>query len=128
MGSGDWNDGMSRVGVDGRGESVWLAWFLIRTMRSFAVVADRRGDAAEGEFLRSMAASYATAAETTGWDGAWYRRAYHDDGTPIGSASSVECRIDSIAQSWRVTRRASVWPWRHSTNSWCASTIASSNC
>jgi cyclic beta-1,2-glucan synthetase len=102
MGSGDWNDGMSRVGVDGRGESVWLAWFLIRTMRSFAVVADRRGDAAEGEFLRSMAASYATAAETTGWDGAWYRRAYHDDGTPIGSASSVECRIDSIAQSWSV--------------------------
>ncbi len=102
MGSGDWNDGMSRVGVDGRGESVWLAWFLIRTMRSFAVVADRRGDTAEAAFLRAMAASYVTAAETHGWDGAWYRRAYHDDGTPIGSAANVECRIDSIAQSWSV--------------------------
>jgi cyclic beta-1,2-glucan synthetase len=102
IGIGDWNDGMSRVGAGGRGESVWLAWFLIRTLRAFSVVADRRGDAAEAAFMRSMAERYLAAVESQGWDGAWYRRAYYDDGTPIGSASNAECRIDSIAQSWSV--------------------------
>ena len=102
MGTGDWNDGMSRVGAEGRGESVWLAWFLIRTMRSFAHIAERRGDHAEARFLRATATDYTTAVERDGWDGAWYRRAFFDDGTPIGSAASVECRIDSIAQSWSV--------------------------
>ena len=102
IGTGDWNDGMSRVGAEGRGESVWLAWFLIRTLRAFAIRADARGDTAEASFMRVTADRYAAAAEDAGWDGAWYRRAYYDNGLPIGSASSAECRIDSIAQSWSV--------------------------
>ena len=102
IGSGDWNDGMSRVGVDGRGESVWLAWFLIRTLRAFALRADARRDTAEAAFMRETSDRYAAAVEDAGWDGAWYRRAYYDNGLPIGSASSVECKIDSIAQSWSV--------------------------
>jgi cyclic beta-1,2-glucan synthetase len=102
IGSGDWNDGMNRVGVEGRGESVWLAWFLIATLRGFAARAEQRGDAASAAEFRGRADAYARAAETAGWDGEWYRRAYFDDGTPLGSASSDECRIDSIAQSWSV--------------------------
>ena len=102
IGIGDWNDGMNRVGVDGKGESVWLAWFLITTLRSFAVHADARGDSAVAEELRRNATEYATAVEQHGWDGEWYRRAYFDDGTPLGSKESQECRIDSIAQSWSV--------------------------
>ena len=102
IGTGDWNDGMSRVGAEGRGESVWLAWFLIRTLRSFAVHADARQDVAEAAFMREWADRYAAAVEEHGWDGAWYRRAYYDNGNPIGSASSDECKIDSIAQSWSV--------------------------
>jgi cyclic beta-1,2-glucan synthetase len=102
IGGGDWNDGMNRVGVEGRGESVWLAWFLITTLRGFAPHAEARGDAAVAEDLRRRADAYAAAVEAHGWDGAWYRRAYYDDGTPLGSAASQECRIDSIAQSWSV--------------------------
>jgi cyclic beta-1,2-glucan synthetase len=102
IGSGDWNDGMNRVGVEGRGESVWLAWFLIATLRGFAARAEQRGDAASAAEFRGRADAYARAAETAGWDGEWYRRAYFDDGTPLGSASSDECRIDSLAQSWCV--------------------------
>jgi cyclic beta-1,2-glucan synthetase len=85
---------------------VWLAWFLVATLRSFARHADaRREHAAAGEF-RVRADEYAAAAETHGWDGAWYRRAFFDDGTAIGSALSDECRIDAIAQSWSVLSRA----------------------
>ena len=102
IGIGDWNDGMSRVGVEGRGESVWLAWFLVTTLRRFALVLERRGDEATAGELRSRADAYVTAVEAHGWDGAWYRRAYFDDGTPLGSAASDECQIDSIAQSWSV--------------------------
>jgi cyclic beta-1,2-glucan synthetase len=102
IGIGDWNDGMNRVGVEGRGESVWLAWFLAATLRAFAVHVEERGDAATARELRDRAAAYAAAVEANGWDGAWYRRAYFDDGTPLGSAESEECRIDSIAQSWSV--------------------------
>ncbi len=102
IGIGDWNDGMSRVGVDGRGESVWLAWFLITTLRSFADLADARGDGRTARALREQADAYVTAVETHAWDGAWYRRAYFDDGTPLGSRDSDECRIDSIAQSWSI--------------------------
>jgi cyclic beta-1,2-glucan synthetase len=102
IGIGDWNDGMSRVGVDGRGESVWLAWFLVTTLRSFAEHAEARGDSEVAAELRARAGTYATAVEAHGWDGDWYRRAYFDDGTPLGSAASDECRIDSIAQSWSV--------------------------
>jgi cyclic beta-1,2-glucan synthetase len=102
IGSGDWNDGMNRVGVEGRGESVWLAWFLVTTLRAFAVHAEARGDLAVAGEFRRHADAYAVAVETHGWDGAWYRRAYFDDGTPLGSIGSDECRIDSIAQSWSV--------------------------
>ena len=102
IGIGDWNDGMNRVGVEGHGESVWLAWFLIATLRAFAPHAERRGDAALAAEFRERADAYAAAVETAGWDGEWYRRAYFDDGTPLGSATSDECRIDSIAQSWSV--------------------------
>jgi len=102
IGGGDWNDGMNRVGVDGRGESVWLAWFLILTLRRTADHADARHDPATAERLRARADEYAAAAEREAWDGAWYRRAFFDDGTPLGSASSEECQIDAIAQSWSV--------------------------
>ena len=102
MGTGDWNDGMNRVGVEGKGESVWLAWFLIATLRAFAEHCESRGGAAVAAELRERADRYVTAVETHGWDGEWYRRAYYDDGTPLGSRESHECRIDSIAQSWSV--------------------------
>ena len=102
IGSGDWNDGMNRVGVEGRGESVWLAWFLVTTLRNFVALVEQRGDTeTAGEFL-VHANEYVSAVESQGWDGAWYRRAYFDDGTPLGSSINDECRIDSIAQSWSV--------------------------
>jgi cyclic beta-1,2-glucan synthetase len=106
IGSGDWNDGMNRVGVEGRGESVWLAWFLATTLQRFAPYADSRGDRAMATDLRRLATGYVAAAEAHGWDGAWYRRAYDDNGMPIGASDNVECRIDSIAQSWSVISEA----------------------
>ena len=106
IGTGDWNDGFSRVGQDGHGESVWLAWFLIITLRHFATLAEARGDADIAEQFRAHANSYVGAVEKDGWDGNWYRRAFYDDGTPMGSASSDECRIDAIAQSWSVIANA----------------------
>jgi cyclic beta-1,2-glucan synthetase len=102
IGTGDWNDGMNRVGVDGKGESVWLAWFLIATLRKFAVLAEQRGDAGTAAAMLGQAAEYAAAVEASGWDGAWYRRAFYDDGSVLGSAQNDECRIDAIAQSWSV--------------------------
>jgi cyclic beta-1,2-glucan synthetase len=102
IGSGDWNDGMNRVGIEGRGESVWLAWFLITTLRAFAVHAAERGDVDVAADFRERADAYVNAVESNGWDGEWYRRAYFDDGSPLGSSESDECRIDSIAQSWSV--------------------------
>jgi cyclic beta-1,2-glucan synthetase len=102
MGAGDWNDGMNRVGVAGKGESVWLAWFLVAVLRRMAEHADSRGQAERASSWRDRADRYAAAVERTAWDGAWYRRAYFDDGTPLGTATDDECRIDSIAQSWSV--------------------------
>ena len=102
IGIGDWNDGMNRVGVEGRGESVWLAWFLVTTLRTFAAHADARGNADVAKDFLAQADSYVAAVEAHAWDGEWYRRAYFDDGTPLGSAQSDECRIDAIAQSWSV--------------------------
>ncbi|MDB5739700.1 MAG: phosphorylase, partial [Alphaproteobacteria bacterium] len=102
MGTGDWNDGMNRVGELGRGESVWLGWFLHEALRRFMPHAERRHDAPRvAQWLLHMAA-LKDALEDTGWDGAWYRRGYFDDGFALGSASNRECRIDSIAQSWSV--------------------------
>lgn len=102
IGSGDWNDGMSRVGIQGQGESVWLAFFLHEVLRQFSVLAGHHGDTVFAEFCLSEAACLNQDIEENGWDGAWYRRAYFDDGTPLGSSSSAECRIDSIPQSWAV--------------------------
>ena len=102
IGIGDWNDGMNRVGVEGQGESVWLGWFLATTLRAFAGIAGSRGDAGASAELLASADAYVLAIERHGWDGEWYRRAYFDDGTPLGSAQNEECRIDSIAQSWSV--------------------------
>jgi cyclic beta-1,2-glucan synthetase len=102
MGGGDWNDGMNRVGHAGRGESVWLGWFVYANLIQFAPLADARGDTARARAWRARAERLRQALHDHAWDGAWYRRAYDDDGAPIGSAASSECRIDSIAQSWAV--------------------------
>ena len=102
FGTGDWNDGMNRVGAAGRGESVWLGWFLNATLLRFAAVAEPRGDTARAAVWRKHAFSLQQAIEREAWDGDWYRRGYFDDGSPLGSISNDECRIDAIAQSWAV--------------------------
>ncbi len=102
MGTGDWNDGMNRVGQEGKGESVWLGWFLHTILWEFAKVADARGEPKRAETWRLHVSALKAALERDGWDGEWYRRAYFDDGTPLGSAQDQECRIDSIVQSWGV--------------------------
>src|SRR5688572_16587843 len=102
IGIGDWNDGMNRVGIEGRGESVWMGWFLATIMRSFAGYARDRGHAGVWEWLETTATEYVEAVEETSWDGEWYRRAYFDDGTPLGSHANDECKIDSLAQTWGV--------------------------
>ncbi|HEX4533881.1 MAG TPA: glucoamylase family protein [Rhizomicrobium sp.] len=102
MGTGDWNDGMDAVGAGGKGESIWLGWFLHAALASFAKLAERRGAAEEAENWRDAMLGFKNALEKAGWDGDWYRRAYFDDGTPLGSVLNRECRIDSIAQSWGV--------------------------
>jgi cyclic beta-1,2-glucan synthetase len=102
IGCGDWNDGMNKVGVGGQGESVWMGWFLRVVLQRFAEVVESRGDAERAAAYRSQADRLLETVESEAWDGKWYRRAYYDDGTPIGSQESDECRIDSIAQSWSV--------------------------
>ena len=99
---GDWNDGMNRVGIGGRGSSVWLGWFLASALRDFIGYAEERGDATRAEAWKSHLTSLKQALETAGWDGDYYRRGYFDDGSPLGSSQSEECRIDSLAQSWSV--------------------------
>ena len=103
MGTGDWNDGMNRVGREGRGESVWMGFFLYRILerlrrRCASAVATTSG----WRGYATTATALGDALETAGWDGDWYRRAYYDDGTPLGSAANDECRIDAIAQAWAV--------------------------
>jgi len=102
IGGGDWNDGMNRVGHEGRGESVWLAWFLVTGLRRFAPICEQRGDGGRAEDLRAWADRLVAAVEREAWDGAWYRRAYFDDGTPLGTRTADECRIDAVAQAWAV--------------------------
>ena len=102
MGTGDWNDGMNLVGAEGRGESVWLGWFLCATLTAFTPLATARGDAARAARWTAHHEALRSALEGAGWDGDWYRRGYFDDGAPLGSAANTECRIDSIAQSWAV--------------------------
>jgi cyclic beta-1,2-glucan synthetase len=102
FGTGDWNDGMNRVGAAGRGESVWLGWFLHATLLRFAPIAEQRGESIKAAEWRRHALEVLRAIERDAWDGAWYRRGYYDDGSPLGSVLNDECRIDSIAQSWAV--------------------------
>ena len=102
IGSGDWNDGMNMVGKHGKGESIWLGFFLCEVLAQFTKIAHLHGDAPFAKHCMDQKARLAQNIEQHGWDGEWYRRAYFDDGTPLGSASNEECQIDSIAQSWSV--------------------------
>ncbi|MEO8038421.1 MAG: glucoamylase family protein [Betaproteobacteria bacterium] len=102
MGTGDWNDGMNRVGHEGRGESVWLAWFLCRLVADFAPIAERRDDRARANRWRESARGWRAALGRSAWDGEWFVRAFFDDGSALGSKRNDECRIDLIAQAWSV--------------------------
>jgi len=102
IGTGDWNDGLNLVGAAGTGESVWLGWFLHATLVTFTRLAESRGELNRAATWHQHADALAHSLERTGWDGDWYLRAFFDDGTPLGSASNRECRIDSIAQSWAI--------------------------
>jgi cellobiose phosphorylase len=102
MGTGDWNDGMNRVGALGKGESVWNGWFFITVLNAFAELAGRRGDTDRVAWCQERVEHLRAALEAGAWDGAWYRRAYFDDGTPLGSAQNTECQIDALPQSWAV--------------------------
>jgi cyclic beta-1,2-glucan glucanotransferase len=102
IGTGDWNDGMNLVGEHGKGESVWLAFFLHHVLAGFVDLANKRGDTLFAELCKSEAAALRQSVQDHAWDGEWYRRAYFDDGSPLGSSSNPECQLDSIAQSWSV--------------------------
>ncbi|MHB8750294.1 MAG: GH36-type glycosyl hydrolase domain-containing protein [Aggregatilineales bacterium] len=102
MGTGDWNDGMNRVGIQGRGESIWVGWFLYSVLMRFSPLCKLMEDSAQADNYCQQAQQLKAALETDGWDGRWYRRAYFDDGIPLGAAENRECKIDSIAQSWSV--------------------------
>ncbi len=102
MGTGDWNDGMNKVGAEGKGESVWNGWFFVTVLKAFAELAGRRGDTRRAAWCRERAEGLRAALEANAWDGTWYRRAYFDDGTPLGSAQNDECQIDAIPQAWAV--------------------------
>jgi cyclic beta-1,2-glucan synthetase len=106
MGTGDWNDGMNEVGAGGQGESVWLGWFLHAALSEWAALADTRGEDKRAARWRAYVGALKASLEREAWDGQWYRRAYFDDGTPLGAAVNDACRIDSIAQSWSVISRA----------------------
>ena len=102
MGAGDWNDGMNLVGIKGKGESVWLGFFLYDILQRFAALAEQRQDTCVATLCQSEALRLKENLASSAWDGAWYLRGYFDDGTPLGSEASQECRIDAIAQSWSV--------------------------
>lgn len=106
MGTGDWNDGMNRVGREGKGESVWLGFFLYDILGQFLPLCRQRGDADRAARYAAYREQLAVALNAAGWDGEWYRRAYYDDGTPLGSRDSDECRIDALAQAWAVISKA----------------------
>ena len=102
FGTGDWNDGMNRVGELGKGESIWLGWFLHAALRAFAAIANARGEHGRAIIWERHMSSLGVSLERDGWDGAWYRRGYFDNGVALGSSANAECQIDSIAQSWAV--------------------------
>ena len=102
FGCGDWNDGMSRVGREGKGESVWMGFFLVTILADFLPWCDARGDQARAARYRSYRTDLLLALNDSGWDGDWYRRAWYDNGAPMGSSESDECKIDALAQAWAV--------------------------
>ena len=102
MGTGDWNDGLDGVGEGGKGESVWLGWFLYAALTAFTDLAEQHDDPRRAAAWRQQAATLKRSLAREAWDGDWYRRAFFDDGSPLGSVSNDECRVDSIAQSWAV--------------------------
>ena len=102
IGGGDWNDGFNRVGAQGKGESVWMGWFLHAALKAFVPVAANRADNARAALWTKHTAALVTALDAEAWDGDWYRRGWFDDGSALGSSASAECRIDSLAQSWAV--------------------------
>ncbi len=102
IGTGDWNDGMNRVGENGAGESVWLGWFLHAALAAFVPLAEARQETVRAAKWSAHVAALQTSLEREAWDGDWYRRAFFDNGEALGAAASEECRIDSIAQSWAV--------------------------
>ncbi len=106
IGTGDWNDGMNKVGNEQKGESVWLAWFLYVTLQKFIPLCVKRGDDERAERYQEVCENLILAAEKNAWDGNWYRRAFSDHGDILGSAQNSECKIDSIAQSWAVFTEA----------------------
>ena len=106
MGTGDWNDGMSRVGREGRGESVWVGFFLYRILGAFIPFCENRGDTDRAARYREHREKLLVALNDGGWDGEWYRRAYYDNGAPLGSKESDECKIDTLAQSWAILSKA----------------------
>ena len=110
MGSGDWNDGMNRVGIEGRGESVWLGWFLCQLVADFAPLARNRGDEERAQRWENAALGWTAALNSTAWDGQWFKRAFFDDGQALGSQANPEARIDSIAQAWAVLSRVAAPP------------------
>ena len=106
MGTGDWNDGMNRVGREGKGESVWLGFFLYQILSDWISICEKRQDVVRLTRYVSYHKELYEALNSTGWDGAWYRRAYYDNGAPLGASDNDECRIDTIAQSWAVISKA----------------------
>jgi cyclic beta-1,2-glucan synthetase len=102
IGSGDWNDGLNRVGIKGRGESVWMAWFMIRVCRDFAPLCEKRGEPERANQFREFSGRLAAAANDQAWDGHWFLRGFHDDGEALGSHASEACQIDLNAQTWAV--------------------------
>ncbi|KQV32700.1 glycosyl transferase [Rhizobium sp. Root1203] len=102
MGTGDWNDGMNKVGAEGKGESVWNGWFFLTVLKSFAEISSSRGDQNRTAWCRDRVEALRKAIEANAWDGGWYRRAYFDDGTPLGSSLNDECQIDALPQAWAV--------------------------
>ncbi|MFZ5911460.1 MAG: GH36-type glycosyl hydrolase domain-containing protein [Chloroflexota bacterium] len=107
IGAHDWNDGMNRVGLEGKGESIWLGWFLYTVLESFAKICDRMDEEEQAADFRSRLEPLREALDEHGWDGSWYLRAYDDEGNPLGSHQNLECQIDSLAQSWSVISGAS---------------------
>ncbi len=106
MGIGDWNDGMSRIGREGKGESVWMGFFLITILETWIPLCEKRGETARVKTYTSHRANLLAAVNDAGWDGNWYRRAYYDDGTPLGTHTDDECRIDALAQAWAIISKA----------------------